>query len=137
MRKNGVVGQLCTAPCQTLALTIPYHTMVKTELKCISTLRRGFFCCTWAISKSHIAPLDLGRAPYVSYGVKYIDLVSLVAAKARPSHNLTSRPLFFKMAQNLDLRCLLISDPGTFGVGAKPRLHTFKPVTYHEQNHTL
>ena len=44
-------------------------------------------------------------------------------------------PLFFKMAQNLDLRCVLISDPGTLGAGAKTRLHTPKAVTYHEQPH--
>ena len=44
-------------------------------------------------------------------------------------------PFFFKMAckQNLDLRCVLISDPGTLGAGAKTRLHTPKAVTYHEQ----
>ena len=52
-------------------------------------------------------------------------------------------PLFIKMAQNLDLRCVLISDPGTLGAGstlgagAKTRLHTPKAVTYHEQYHTL
>ena len=46
-------------------------------------------------------------------------------------------PLFFKMAckQNLDLRCVLISDPSTLGAGAKTRLHTPKAVTYHEQPH--
>ena len=35
-------------------------------------------------------------------------------------------PLFFKMAckQNLDLRCVLISDPGTLGAGAKTRLES-------------
>ena len=45
--------------------------------------------------------------------------------------------LFIKMAckQNLDLRCVLISDPGTLGAGAKTRLHTPKAVTYHEQPH--
>ena len=37
------------------------------------------------------------------------------------------------MAQNLDLRCVLISDPGTLCAGAKTRLHTPKAVTYHEQ----
>ena len=42
-------------------------------------------------------------------------------------------PLFFKMAQNLDLRCVLISDPGTLGAGAKTRLRTPKAVAYHEQ----
>ena len=32
----------------------------------------------WApISNSNIAPLDLPLTPYVVYGVKYIDLVSL------------------------------------------------------------
>ena len=46
-------------------------------------------------------------------------------------------PLFFKMAckQNLDLRCVLISDPSTLGAGDKTRLHTPKAVTYHEQPH--
>ena len=39
------------------------------------------------------------------------------------------------MAQNLDLRCVLISDPSTLGAGAKTRLHTPKAVTYHEQSH--
>ena len=39
------------------------------------------------------------------------------------------------MAQNLDLRCVLISDPGTLGAGAKIRLHTPKAVAYHEQPH--
>ena len=50
------------------------------------------------------------------------------------------KPLaFFKMAckQNLDLRCVLISDPGTLGAGAKTRLHTPKAVTYHEQPHIM
>ena len=37
--------------------------------------------------------------------------------------------------QNLDLRCVLISDPGTLGAGAKTRLRTPKAVTYHEQPH--
>ena len=32
----------------------------------------------WA-STSSVSHLDLGRAPYVLYGVKYIDLVSLVS----------------------------------------------------------
>ena len=35
--------------------------------------------------------------------------------------------------QNLDLRCVLISDPSTLGAGAKTRFHTPKAVTYHEQ----
>ena len=45
-------------------------------------------------------------------------------------------PLFVKMncKQNLDLRCVLISDPSTtLGAGAKTRLHTPNAVTYHEQ----
>ena len=47
------------------------------------------------------------------------------------------RAPFVKMAckQNLDLRCVLISDPGTLGAGAKTRLHNPKAVTYHEQPH--
>ena len=41
-------------------------------------------------------------------------------------------PLFFKMAQNLDLRCVLISDPGTLGAGAKTRLESrMKKFTPH------
>ena len=48
--------------------------------------------------------------------------------------------LYFKMVQNLDLRCVLISDPSTLVAGAKARLHTPKAVTYHTQsqimNHT-
>ena len=40
-----------------------------------------------------LALLDLSRAPYVLYGVKYIDLVSLTA---RQSQILTSRPFFSK-----------------------------------------
>ena len=32
---------------------------------------------------------------------------------------LRSRAFFFKMAHNLDLRCVLISDPGTLGTPAK------------------
>ena len=35
------------------------------------------------------------------------------------------------MAQNLHLRCVLISDPPTLGAGAKTRLYTPKAVTYH------
>ena len=43
-------------------------------------------------------------------------------------------PLLFKMAckQNLDLRCVLISDPGTLGAGAKTRLESrIKKFTPH------
>ena len=40
--------------------------------------------------------LDLGRAPYVLYGVKYIDLVSLEVAQARQSQILAPRPFFSK-----------------------------------------
>ena len=40
-----------------------------------------------------------------------------------------------RMAQNLDSRCVLISDPSTLGAGDKTRLHTPKAVTYHEQPH--
>ena len=84
--------------------------------------------------------LDLGRAPfcYGLYGVKYIDLVS--PEQHGPSISTSYiTPFFDKMAckQNLDLRCVLISDPSTLGAGAKSRLHTPKAVTYHEQYHTL
>ena len=37
-------------------------------------------------SRSQIATLDLGRASYVSYGVKYIGLVSLTPAHASQAH---------------------------------------------------
>ena len=41
-------------------------------------------------------------------------------------------PLFFRMAQNLDLRCVLISDPSTSGAGAKTRLESrIKKFTPH------
>ena len=80
--------------------------------------------------------IDLSRAPYVLYGVKYIDLVSLSAQQNLYTILKFIPPLlFFKMAckQNLDLRCVLISDPGTLGAGAKTRLHTPKAVSYYEQ----
>ena len=35
-------------------------------------------------------------------------------------------PFFVKMAQNLDLRCVLISDPGTLGAGLGPK-HVSNP----------
>ena len=58
--------------------------------------------------------------------------------KSRTGSSLTFyiAPLFFRMTckQNLDSRCVLISDPGTLGAGAKTRLHTPKAVTYHEQS---
>ena len=62
---------------------------------------------------------------------------SVVDGPSTPHSNIA--PLFFKMAckQNLDLRCVLISDPSTLGAGAKTRLHTPKAGTYHEQYHTL
>ena len=65
--------------------------------------------------------LDLIRAPYVLYGVKYIDPVSLAPFSG------CSRIVNIKkkMAQHLDLRCGLLSDPST---------HTPKAVTYHEQS---
>ena len=45
---------------------------------------------------------------------------------------LASRPYFFEMAQNLDLRCVLVSDPGTLGAGAKTRLESrIKKFTPH------
>ena len=43
-------------------------------------------------------------------------------------------PFFFRMAckQNLDLRCILISDPGTLGAGARTRLESrIKTFTSH------
>ena len=41
------------------------------------------------------------------------------------------------MAVNLDVRCVLVSDPSTLGAGAKTRLHTPKAVTYHEQSQII
>ena len=73
--------------------------------------------------------LDLGRVPYVVYGVKYIDLVSLDAAKASQSQSLTS--LRLKWRKIWIWGCVLIPGPGTLGTGAKTRLHTPKAVTYH------
>ena len=77
--------------------------------------------------------------PMFRMGVKYIDLVSPTPDQDRSISNSYITPLFFKMAckQNLDLRCVLISDPRTLGAGAKRRLHMPKAVTYHEQYHTL
>ena len=74
---------------------------------------------------------------------------TLEHGKSIPHSN--TAPFPFKMAckQNLDLRCVLISDPSTLGAstlgastlgastlgaGAKKYLHTPKPVTYHEQS---
>ena len=55
------------------------------------------------------------------------------AAVGGPSiSNSKTAPLFVKMAQSLDLRCVLISDPGTFGAGAKTRLESrIKKFTPH------
>ena len=38
------------------------------------------------------------------------------------SQIITGAPRFFQNAQNLDLRCVLLSDPSTFGAGGKTRL---------------
>ena len=46
-----------------------------------------------------------------------------VKLRASISHSYVAPP-FFKMAQNLDLRCVLISDPSTLGAGAKTRLES-------------
>ena len=49
---------------------------------------------TWPVN---LTLLDLSRAPYVLYGVEYIDLVSLDGAcLARQSQILTSRPFVSK-----------------------------------------
>ena len=74
--------------------------------------------------------LDLGRAPYVLYGVKYIDPVSPKHHSPPISNSYIAPPFFFN-GPNLDLGCVLISDPGTLGTGAKIRLHTPNAVTYH------
>ena len=58
--------------------------------------------------------------------VDRMEQVSCVGAMAGQSQILNRAPFFFKMAckQNLDLRCVLISDPGTLGAGAKTRLES-------------
>ena len=77
--------------------------------------------CVWRQTtdggQSQIENLDLSRTPYVSYGVKYIGLVSLGVNYGQPISNYYIAPLFFKTVQNLDLDlgCVLISDPGTLG----------------------
>ena len=40
------------------------------------------------------------------------------------SLKLLQTPLVFKIAQNLDLRCVELSYPGTLGAGAKTRLES-------------
>ena len=75
-------------------------------------------------SDSHLA---LIRAPYVLYGVKYIDLVSLAEGQPLPGQsfsndqNLISLPLFPNglQAKSGFEMCL---GPGTLGAGAKTRL---------------
>ena len=58
--------------------------------------------------------------------------ISLCAAGGASILTLTSRSLIFKMAHNLDLRCVLISDPSTLGPGAKIRLESrIKQLTPH------
>ena len=61
--------------------------------------------------------LDLGRAPYVLYGVKYIDLVSLTPDQRPLISKSYTTPLFFNMAckQNLDSRCILSQHLGVLG----------------------
>ena len=73
-------------------------------------------------------------------GVHTLDTSDPATWQARVGQSISTfyiTRLLFKMAckQNLDLRCVLISDPGTLGAGAKVRLHTPKAVTYHEQPH--
>ena len=59
----------------------------------------------------------------------------VAAAGGTPLSNYYTAPLIFKMVRkhNLDLGCVLISDPSTLCGGAKTRLHTPRAVTYHEQ----
>ena len=64
--------------------------------------------------------LDLGRAPYVLYGVKYIDPVSLDGALS--SSNSKTAPLFFKMAPNLDFE--MCFGPSTLFARAETRLES-------------
>ena len=62
-----------------------------------------------------------------------VDKAKITVRITGPSiSNLNIAPLFLKMAQNLDLRCVLISDPSTLGAGAKTRLESrIKKFTPH------
>ena len=61
--------------------------------------------------------LDLSRAPYVLYAVKYIDLVSRMThwADFCAGPSISNSNIAFKMAQSQDLGFVLISDPSTLG----------------------
>ena len=73
--------------------------------------------------QSHILNLDLGRAPYVLYNVKYIGLVSLALCWHVILKKCTSRPPFLcrNGAKSGFEMCL---GPSTLGAGAKPRLES-------------
>ena len=85
-----------------------------------------------------IAPLDLGIAPYVLYGVKYIGPVSLEAARPVNLSILHSAPFVQNGVQGKS-GCEMRSDIGTqyLGCWGKTRLHTPKAVTYHAQPHII
>ena len=95
----------------------------------IDTVRKVYLVMEYATASG--PHLDLDRAPYVLYSVKYIDLVSLAPfpgrvpgghhqaeelphrGRGQSISNSNITPLFFKMdcKQNLDLRCVLVSAP--------------------------
>ena len=66
--------------------------------------------CRWPVRHNL---LDLGYAPYVLYGVNYIDLVSLQPAHGQPvtNHNSLLLPFFkIRRSQNLNVDVFLLSD---------------------------
>ena len=82
----------------------------------------------WPVNHKLLAlcGLDLGRTPYVLYGVKYIGLVSLGARMA--DLTLQHRSPIFKMAQHLDSRCVLLSIRPRQVPIMNPRLHLISCV---------
>ena len=87
----------------------------------------GGFLCFWHVHNEEI--MGAFYAVDDELGSQYVSSMATDSKNdtlytARQSQSLTSRPFFSKMAckQNLDLRCVLISDPSTLGAGAKTRL---------------
>ena len=74
----------------------------------------GIACCG---GDGQFLHLDLDRAPYVLYGVKYIDLVSLCCGGDGQfiKHSNSTRPASICIR---DVVLLGWSDPGTFSAGA-------------------
>ena len=110
-------------------------------------------CRYWTLQNSwgygNVKFLDLGCAPYVLYGGKYIGLVSPMTHhvdSARPGHGnlkFDHRAFFFSLnlswkiacKKHQDLRCVLVpapKGPGTLGARAKTRLESgIKKFTPH------